>query len=301
MEIITKTKIYIRAFRLPFLFASVLPFIFGSLYPEQFNLIIFIAGIFSVIFTHLGANLINDYSDSKTGLDWKDKKFYGFFGGSKLIQEGILSEKFYLRWAIICFLGALTAVTFLAVQLSSIKIIVYCFIILFLGFSYSHKPFQFSYHFLGELIIFILFGPATVMGAYFLQTGLFPSFQSFILSLPFGFFTVAILAANEVPDYRQDYLSGKSNLIKLVDLENAYFLYLILNSLGFIAILLAYYLGLLPLAALVSLSSFFLVLKAAMVIKNNFILKNKLIQSSQLTILNHALVSLILILSIIFI
>jgi 1,4-dihydroxy-2-naphthoate octaprenyltransferase len=301
MSFVIKTKIYIRAFRLPFLSASVLPFIFGSFYPEQFNLIIFIAGIFSVVFTHLGANLINDYSDSKTGLDWKDKKFYGFFGGSKLIQEGVLSEKFYLRWAIICFLGALTAVTFLAVQLSSIKIIVYYFIILFSGFSYSHKPLQFSYHFLGELIIFILFGPAVVMGAYFLQTGIFPSFQSFILSLPFGFFTAAILAANEVPDYRQDYLSGKSNLIKLIGPENAYFFYLALNSLGFISILIAYLLGFLPWASLVSLSSFFLVLKAAMVIKNSFALKDRLIQSSQLTILNQALVSLILILSITFI
>jgi 1,4-dihydroxy-2-naphthoate octaprenyltransferase len=301
MEIITKTKIYIRAFRLPFLSASVLPFIFGSFYPGQFNLIIFIAGIFSVIFTHLGANLINDYSDSKTGLDWKDKKFYGFFGGSKLIQEGVLSEKFYLGWAIICFLGALTAVTFLAVQLSSIKIIVYYFIILFLGFSYSHKPFQFSYNFLGELIIFILFGPVTVMGAYFLQTGIFPSYPAFILSLPFGFFTAAILVANEVADYKEDGLFDKSNLVKLVSVKNAYFLYLTLNSLGFIAILLAYYLGFLPLAALISLSSFFFVLKAARVIKNNFILKDKLIQSSQLTILNQALVSLILILSITFI
>jgi 1,4-dihydroxy-2-naphthoate octaprenyltransferase len=301
MQFRRKVRIYIRAFRLPFLAASILPFIFGSLYPEQFNLIIFIAGIFSVVFTHLGANLINDYSDSKTGLDWKDKKFYGFFGGSKLIQEGVLSGKFYLKWSIICFLGALTAVIFLAIQLSSIKIIVYYFIILFSGFSYSHKPFQFSYNFLGELIIFIFFGPATVMGAYFLQTGTFPFYPAFILSLPFGFFTAAILVANEVADYKEDGLFNKSNLVKLVSVKNGYFLYLTLNSLGFIAILLAYYLGFLPLAALVSLSSFFLILKSAFVIKNNFISKDELIMPSRLTIFNQTLVSLILILSITFI
>ncbi|MCF7916384.1 MAG: prenyltransferase [Candidatus Omnitrophica bacterium] len=300
MELTSKIKIYIRAFRLPFLSASILPFIFGSFYPQQFDLAVFILGVVSVAFTHLGANLINDYADSKTGLDWKDKKFYGFFGGSKLIQEGVLSERFYLKGSIICFLIALASVFLLAVELASIKIIVYYFLILFLGFSYSHKPFQFCYHFLGELIIFILFGPATVMGAYFLQTGIFPAYDSFILSLPFGFFTAAILVANEVPDYKEDGLFNKSNLVKLVGIKNVHFLYLALTSLGFMSILFAYSLRFLPAPALISLVLFFLIFKAVRIIKNNFILKNELIKSSRLTIANQALVSLILILSIIF-
>lgn len=299
MKQIGKIKVYTRALRLPFITASILPFIFGSLYPSQFNLIIFITGVFSVIFTHLGANLINDYSDSKTGLDWKDHKFYGFFGGSKLIQEGALNEGFYLKGGIACFLIALIIVFFLAVKTANMEIIAYYFLIIFLGFSYSHKPFQFSYHFLGEIMIFILFGPATVMGAYFLQTGAFPSYPAFILSLPLGFFTTAILVANEVPDYREDNLYGKSNLIKLVDPKNAHWLYLVLQSLGFGSIVVAYFLGFLPLFSLLSLGSFVFVLKATPIIKNNFICKDKLIKSSQLTILNQTVVSLILILSII--
>ncbi len=301
MGLTTKIKVYIRAFRLPFITASVLPFIFGSLYPHQFNFVVFLAGLICVIFTHLGANLINDYSDSKTGLDWKDKKFYGFFGGSKLIQEGTLSEKFYLKSAIICFIISTISVFFLMVKLDSVKIIIYYFLILFLGFSYSHKPFQFSYHFLGELIIFILFGPVTVMGAYFLQTGIFPSLNSFFLSLPFGFFTAAILVANEVPDHKEDSLVNKSNLIKLIASKDAYLLYLILNILGFMSILISCFLGLLPFVTLISLGSFLLILKAMAIIKKDFNLKHKLMKSSQLTILNQTLVSLILILSIIFI
>ncbi|MCF7872912.1 MAG: prenyltransferase [Candidatus Omnitrophica bacterium] len=301
MGLTNKIKVYIRAFRLPFLVASIFPFVFGSFYPQQFSLIVFFGGIVCVVFTHLGANLINDYADSKTGLDWKDTKFYGFFGGSKLIQEGVLSESFYLNRAVVCFLIALLSVFFLAVKLASVKIVIYYFLIIFLGFSYSHKPFQFCYHFLGELVIFILFGPAIVMGAYFLQTGLFPCLKSFILSLPFGFFTTAILVANEVPDYKEDNLFNKFNLIKLISLKKSYFLYLVLNSLGFISILIAYFLGLLPFFSLISLSSFFLILKAALIIKNDFTLKNELIKSSQLTILNQVLVSLILILSIKFI
>ncbi|MFA5096893.1 MAG: hypothetical protein WC478_06095, partial [Candidatus Omnitrophota bacterium] len=86
------TKKIIRALRLPFISASILPFVFGSLIARQdFNMLGFTLGLLAVIFTHLSANLINDYFDSKSGVDWRDGNFYGFFGGSKLIQEGALS------------------------------------------------------------------------------------------------------------------------------------------------------------------------------------------------------------------
>ena len=79
-------KNIIRALRLPFLSASILPFVFGSLVVrKQFNLPAFILGLMAAAFTHLSANLINDYADSKSGVDWQDKRFFGFFGGSKLI------------------------------------------------------------------------------------------------------------------------------------------------------------------------------------------------------------------------
>ena len=75
---------------LPFLSASVLPFVFGSLIiRDNFNLAGFLLGLVAVMSTHLSANLINDYADSKSGADWQDRSFYGLFGGSKLIQEKV--------------------------------------------------------------------------------------------------------------------------------------------------------------------------------------------------------------------
>ncbi|MCX5701432.1 MAG: 1,4-dihydroxy-2-naphthoate octaprenyltransferase, partial [Candidatus Omnitrophica bacterium] len=67
-------KNIIRALRLPFLFASVLPFVFGSLIQKHnFNLSGFLWGLIAVIGAHLSANLINDYADSKSGVDWQDR------------------------------------------------------------------------------------------------------------------------------------------------------------------------------------------------------------------------------------
>lgn len=170
----------VRALRLPFSSASALSFLFGSLIErDNFNLPGFLLGFIAVVCTHLSANLINDYADSKSRMDWQDNKFYKFFGGSKLIQEKVFSGRFYLHLAILFFALASICVVFLAVILKSPLVVGLFLIIIVLGWSYSVKPLQFSYHRLGELIIFILFGPAAVMGGYFIQTRLFPDLKSF--------------------------------------------------------------------------------------------------------------------------
>jgi len=175
---------FIQAFRLAFVMASILPFIFGSFIDRaSFNLLKFLLGLITVVTTHLGANLMNDYADSKSGVDWQDKNFYKFFGGSKLIQMNVFSEKFYLVLAIICFVMAGLCILLLAGILKNLSIIVFYSIILILGVSYSEKPLKLSYHRLGEPVIFILFGPALVMGAYFIQTEIFPSPKVFLLSV----------------------------------------------------------------------------------------------------------------------
>src|SRR5437763_501003 len=90
----------IRALRLPFFSASALPFVFGSLISwPVFNVATFCLGLVGAVSAHLSANLINDYADSLSKADWQDRAFYGFFGGSKLIQEGVFSEQLYLKLA----------------------------------------------------------------------------------------------------------------------------------------------------------------------------------------------------------
>ena len=160
----------VRALRLPFLSASVLPFIFGSLIQRSsFNVKGFILGLSAAAATHLSANLINDYADSKSGADWQDRRFYGLFGGSKLIQEKVFSEKFYLRLALFFAFVSAFSVVLLAFVLKTIAVIGLYLVILFLSWSYSFGPLRFSYRRCGEFFIFLLFGPCLVMGGYFLM------------------------------------------------------------------------------------------------------------------------------------
>ncbi|MCU0666513.1 MAG: prenyltransferase [Candidatus Omnitrophica bacterium] len=285
-----------RAFRIPFLGASILPFVFGSLLSRQaLHPVIFVLGLCAVIFTHLGANLINDYADSQNTADWKDKKFYGLFGGSKLIQEGILSESFYLFSSIVFLFLALFSVVSLCFIIKSFLPFLVFILIALLGAGYSLPPLKFSCRQTGEVVIFFLFGPALVMGGYFLQTGIFPSLKAFFLSVPFGLLTSAILLANEVPDYPQDKEARKYTWVNFLQPRRAFILYAALAGLSVIFIVCAVAIGYLKISALAVLLFLPMVFKATKILKVDYASKQLLLRSSALTIKFNAVVSLILI------
>lgn len=290
-------KYIVRALRLPFLAASLLPFAFGSLISRRdFNIPAFFLGLITVACTHLSANLINDYADSKSGVDWQDKKFYQFFGGSKLIQEKILTENFYLYLSIILAVASFLCAIALAIILSTSKVAWLYLCIICLSWFYSVKPLRFSYRMSGELIIFLLFGPALVMGGYFIQSGIFPDIKSLLLSLPFGFFTAAILFVNEVPDFTQDKNAGKHTWVNFCGPQNAYLVYGLIMLSGFFAIAIGITRGYLGPIAYLSFIFIFLSVKAVKILKRDFIDKIKLIKSSRLTILIQAAIGIILLL-----
>ncbi len=293
-------KNFARALRASFLAASILPFVFGSLIVRiNFNLIGFILGLFAVVFTHLSANLINDYADSRSGVDNYDKHFYPFFGGSKLIQENIFSERFYFKAAIFCAVFAFFSVILLAFVLKSILVILFYLLIIILSWQYSAKPFQFSYHYLGEIFIFVLFGPALVMGGYFIQSGIFPDLRSFILSIPLGLFTAAILFANEIPDFRDDQQANKNNWVRLSGLNKAYLIYGGLLFFSFSSIILGSLLRYIGVFSLVSLLLVIPAFRAVRILRGSHSDKIRLLESSGITINMQVALSIILILSLI--
>jgi len=179
----------------------------------------------AVVGTHLSANLLNDYADSRSGVDWQDTTYYGFFGGSKLIQERRASPRLYLGGAVLCALCALAAVVALAVLVGRAAVVLLYLAVLVLAWSYSARPLQLSYRRMGEGVVFLLFGPAAVVAGWFAQRGVFPPLSVLFLSLPFGFLTAGILLANEVPDAAEDTATGKRTLVGLVGQERGFILY----------------------------------------------------------------------------
>ncbi|MFA5355985.1 MAG: prenyltransferase [Candidatus Omnitrophota bacterium] len=291
-------KDLLRALRLPFIVAGVIPFVFGSLIERcNFNLPAFIFGLFAVSCTHLSANLINDYSDAESGVDAIDARFFGFFGGSKLIQEGVLSGRSYFAMAVLFGFIALFSVISLAFLLNGAAVLAYFTAIILLSWAYSVKPLQLAYRGLGEIVVFILFGPVPLMGGYYIQSGIFPDIRSFMLSLPFGFLTAAILLANEAPDVSEDRRAGKRTWAVLAGGKNVFILYSVLTVLGFASVFLNISIGYLGIKALPAI--FFIVpaLKAAGILRRDYRNKEKMIVSSRLAIGTQAFAGISLVIS----
>jgi 1,4-dihydroxy-2-naphthoate polyprenyltransferase len=93
----------------------------------------------------------------------------------------------------------------------------------------------YGYHALGDLFVFLFFGPVAVLGTYFLHhpeaQELF-SKQNLLMSLVMGMLCAAVLNVNNMRDIISDKASGKTTIPVLLGLSNAkyYHTFLIMTS-----------------------------------------------------------------------
>lgn len=77
---------------------------------------------------------------------------------------------------------------------------------------YVGPPLRLAYRGLGEAIIAACYGPLMILGAFYLQVGRVTG-DAVLLSIPLALLMLALVLINELPDYYQDRLVGKKNLV----------------------------------------------------------------------------------------
>ena len=77
---------------------------------------------------------------------------------------------------------------------------------------YTAGPFPLAYLGLGDLFVFVFFGPVAVAGAYFLQTHYF-SWDPVLLGIGTGALSITPLAVNNIRDQAEDLIANKKTLI----------------------------------------------------------------------------------------
>lgn len=86
----------------------------------------------------------------------------------------------------------------------------------FLGFLgayfYVGPPIRWAYRGFGEIVIGLCYGPFMVLGSYYIQTQKI-DFIPFYVSVISGLSVFCLAVLNEIPDYYQDTLVGKRNLV----------------------------------------------------------------------------------------
>jgi 1,4-dihydroxy-2-naphthoate octaprenyltransferase len=247
-DAITRNRSYIIGTRLPFSSASVLPAMLGGVWAwvnpsGSFHVPSTVTAALGVLFLHLAANTINDYYDWDT-TDRINRFPTPFSGGSRSRLERVLSKQAFLYMAISFFVLSLLAGVVLA-AMGRPLVLVMGTAGAFCGFLYSARPFSFQSRGVGELTIFLAFGPLITLGMGYAACGVF-TLEFFLLGIPNGFLVANILLVNEFPDFEADFSSGKKNLVVRLGTSRARYGYVSILVLFYVSSVALVFMGLLP-------------------------------------------------------
>ncbi|MBN1164373.1 MAG: prenyltransferase [Candidatus Krumholzibacteriota bacterium] len=289
-------KILLRELRAEFLTASVLPVILaGALVRQEtgtWNPSLFFLTLAGVICLHLGANTANDYFDHLSGNDASNREYIRpFTGGSRLIQNKLISPAIVLTMSLAFFCAALAVCFFLYRERGPVVIIL-GLIGLLLGYFYTAPPLRFAHRGLGELAVGLSYWLIGI-GTYFVQTASF-SLQVFVATLPLALMTAAIIIINEFPDSKADALVGKKTLVVRWGRKRSIFLFQAVIISGYLPILAGTIGRLMPPLTLIGLLSLPLAAKAIATLRTRYDRPEQLAPASASTIICHLVTALLL-------
>lgn len=236
--------------RMPFTSASILPILavgayFAGAGDGLFNILNFVLCIFGVLIAHLGVNVLNDYFDVKDGTDEENSDYFQqISGGSRAIELGLITLQGTKRLGTILTLialiiGGLILLSTNSANITSVMLI--GLIGLFLGYFYTAPPLRLvARKGLGELTIFLAFGPLITLGTAFaiFNEDLASTehlVNCLLIGIPMGLLTTNILLINEFPDMKSDMKTNKNHLVVTFGKKNSRWIYLIILLLSILS------------------------------------------------------------------
>ena len=208
--------VWLRAIR-PYSFpASVVPVSAGgaaAALAGAFSPPIFLLTLLGCLALQAGSNLVNEYYDWRQGADHE-----GSLGPAHVIHLGWLSPR-AVWWAAVASLALGSVIGFGLVAHAGWPILALGAAGVVLAWGYTAPPVKLAYRGLGELAVFIAFGPLMVLGSYLVHrppSGAPSLATALAASLPIGLLVAAILLANNVRDLDDDHRLGKRTLATLL-------------------------------------------------------------------------------------
>lgn len=197
----------IRSLRLFALPASVLPVLVAtaaSAKVSAWRWDVLAASMLGAGLLNVAGNLINDYFDFRKGVDRRvdgDENRPG-----RVLVRGEMMPRQVLAEFYIC-LGVIAALVAYLSLACGPEIVYLAMAAVVAVYIYTGPPFAMKYRALGELNIFMVFGPLLMLGAAWAQTGQWLGNVA-LLSVPVGLITTAILVGNNARDREEDAGAG---------------------------------------------------------------------------------------------
>ncbi|MDD4198712.1 MAG: prenyltransferase [Paludibacter sp.] len=203
-----------------------------------------IVSLIGVVFTQAAGNLISDYFDFKNQIDRKES-----FGSSRMLIEEIFKPKTILTFGLV--LLAIVILIGLTLTIYTGNELIWIGLIGVLGtyFYYVFKSIA-----LGDLLIFIIYGPLIGMGTAFVMTTEL-LWEVLLLNVPVAMLVVNILHANNTRDIKHDAMANIKTQAMMLGIKGAKIHYVVLALGAYIVLIIMNALGMVhPLTLLVLLT-----------------------------------------------
>ena len=210
-----RLSLWVAATRPAFLSVTAVGVLLGlacAMYDQRFRSIpLAIVTLLFAIIAQAGANVVNDYHDAISGCDAANEdRISPFTGGSRLIQNGLLSEG-QTRLFGYALLGLVIPAGLWLIGQSGYTLLWIGLVGLFSAWAYSATPCKLQSRGLGELTIMLAW-LMVVIGSNYVQSQTL-SATSLYAGLAYAPLVANVLFVNQVPDRVADASVGKNTLI----------------------------------------------------------------------------------------
>lgn len=243
-----------------FLFAGLFPYLLGQAVAfnvrgelDQLHFWLGFAGIFLVL---VAVELFNEYFDAKQG------------GDRIFSQEQPEIPGWFFKLGILALGFAFIVGLYLTLQ-TGWPVLLFSFLGFLGAYFYVGPPIRWAYRGFGEIVIALCYGPFMVLGSYYIQTQKI-SFVPFFVSVISGLSVFCLAVLNEIPDYYQDMLVGKRNLVVRLGKQRAMLLLKLGLTMVFALLVLGIILRIIPAVAIVAAATLPWLLKSIKIAEKNF-------------------------------
>jgi 1,4-dihydroxy-2-naphthoate octaprenyltransferase len=164
-----------------------------------------LAALVGASLLQVGANFANDVFDFERGADNADR-----LGPQRATQQGWISAAEMKRAMWLAFAGAMLVGLYLT-WVAGWPVLALGLLSIAAAYLYTGGPKPYGYLGLGDVAVFVFFGPGAVAGTYFVQAHAV-SPLALLASVPIGALATAILVVNNLRDIETDARAGKRPL-----------------------------------------------------------------------------------------
>ena len=205
---ITPLSAWLLAVRPKTLPAAISPVLVGCAVAwaeNGFDLVAALAAFAVALLLQIGANLANDVADFRRGADTDDR-----LGPLRVTQSGLIPPRQVAIATVVVLIAAAVPGLYLIWRGGPVLAILGLLAIA-AAVTYTAGPKPFGYLGLGELVVFVFFGPIAVAGTAFVMTHQVTRL-ALVSSIAIGCLITAILVVNNLRDIDTDGVAGKRTL-----------------------------------------------------------------------------------------